>query len=92
MTRVLSGVNEPDEPNRPDPELVIRMTVPEEFAGWSMGELSAHRGWIKGIDVQHGIAVIRGSVPTTQYEGLADTIAAGTRRLGRIDLEVAESN
>jgi hypothetical protein len=60
MTRVLSGVNEPDEPNRPDPELVIRMTVPEEFAGWSMGELSAHRGWIKGIDVQHGIAVIRG--------------------------------
>jgi translation elongation factor EF-G len=91
MGRVLGGVNEPDEPNRPDAELIIRMTVPEEFAGWSMGELNSRRGCIIGMDVQHGNVVIRGSVPTTEYQALADAIAVATKRLGRIEREGAES-
>jgi translation elongation factor EF-G len=55
------------------------MTVPEEFAGWSMGELNSRRGCIIGMDVQHGNVVIRGSVPTTEYEALADAIAVATK-------------
>ena len=88
MGRALSGVNEPDEPNA---ELIIRMTVPEEFAGLSMGELNSRRGCIKGMDVQHGNVVIRGSVPTKEYDALADAISVATKRLGRIEREGSES-
>jgi hypothetical protein len=40
MARVLGGVSEPDEPDRPDPEVDVRMTVPQDFTGWSMPALS----------------------------------------------------
>jgi translation elongation factor EF-G len=91
MARVLAGLHEPDEPNRREPEVVIRMTVPQEFAGSSMAEFSARRGFITGMDVEHGNAVIRGRLPTSEYNALADVIAAGTRHLGRIERDGPEA-
>jgi translation elongation factor EF-G len=63
MARVLSGLNEPDEPNRPDPDVAIRITVPQELAGWSMGEVTARRGIITGMAAEQENAVIRGRLP-----------------------------
>ena len=31
LVRVLSGLNEPDDPNRPDPEIAIRITVAQSL-------------------------------------------------------------
>jgi translation elongation factor EF-G len=85
MPRVLSGVGDPDDSGRHDPELAICITVPEEFAGWSMAELNGRRGYITEIVAERGNALIRGVVPTSQYAVLGDVIAAGTRSLGRIE-------
>ncbi len=85
MVRVLSGINEPDDPNRPDPEIDIRITVAQEFAGWSMGEISARRGFITGIDVEKENTVIRGRLPTSEFKGLADVLAEATQHAGKIE-------
>ena len=85
MVRVLSGLNEPDDPNRPNPEIAIRITVPQEFAGWSMGEIIARRGFITGINGENENAVIQGRLPTSEYRGLADVLAEATQDSGKIE-------
>ena len=82
MARVLSGVSEPIEP---DPELGICITVPEEFAGLSMGELNSRRGGVTGMDVQSGMVLIRGFLLASEYVGLEIAIAAGTQHRGRVE-------
>lgn len=85
MVRVLSGMYESDEPESPDPELAVRIIVPEEFAGWSMQEFSARRGIITNMEVEQGNSVIRGMLPTSEYLALVDVIATMIPRLGRIE-------
>ena len=85
--RVLSGLDEPDDSNRPDPEVAIRITVPQEFAGSSMGEITVRRGFITNTDVVGENAVIRGRVPKSKYAALADAFAAGTQDLARLEQE-----
>jgi hypothetical protein len=84
MARVLSGLSEPDQP---DANFAIRFTVPEEFAGMSMGEVQSRRGCITGMDVQSGIAIIRGSLPASEFQAFQDTIAVATHQRGRVERE-----
>jgi len=87
MARVLSGVGEPSQPE-PDPEVAIRMTIPEEFGGISMGELNSRRGCVLGMDSQPGrVILIRASLPASEYMGLEDTIAEWTQNRGRVEHE-----
>jgi elongation factor G len=67
--------------------LGIRVTVPEEFVGASMGELSARRGYVTSIDVQSGDVSIRATLPASEYNALVEAIAAMTQRRGRIKRE-----
>lgn len=85
MARILDGVSEPRPPNEPDPEVAICITVPEEFAGLSMGELQFRRGGVTGMDAQSGVVLIRASLPASEYEGLENAIAAGTQHRGRVE-------
>ena len=85
--RVLSGLDESDDSNGPDPEVAIRITVPQEFAGWSMGEITVRRGFITDMDAGGENAVIRGRLPKSKYAALADALAAGTRDLARLEQE-----
>jgi translation elongation factor EF-G len=82
MGRVLSNISEPDQP---DAEFTIRITVPEEFAGASMGELQSRGGSINGIDVQSAIVIIRGSLPASEFQAFQDTIAVATQQRGSVE-------
>jgi translation elongation factor EF-G len=82
--QVLGGVDEPDQ--RPDPEVAIRIIVSQEYAGWSMGEMSARRGFIVGMKMDGDDAVIRGRLPESEYAPLAAALAAGTPH-ARLELE-----
>ena len=74
-----------DEPAEPPSELSIHIIVPEEFAGMSMAELNSRRGLITGVDVQTGTALIRASLPASEYSGLEEAINEGTRHRGRVE-------
>lgn len=84
MARVLSGVSEPNQPE-PDPELPIRVIVPEEFAGLAMSELQSRRGCVTGLDVQSGVAFIRGSLPSSEYDAFDTAITVSTQHRGRVE-------
>jgi elongation factor G len=82
MAPVLSNISEPDQPNA---ELAIRMTVPEEFAGAVMGELQSKRGYTTEMDVQWGVVIIRGRMPASEFDGFRATIALATQQRGRVE-------
>ena len=89
MARVPSGVSEPNQPEpEPDPELLIRVIVPEEFAGLSMGELQSRRGCVTGLDVQSGVVFIRGSLPSSEYAAFHTAITVSTQHRGRVEHEL----
>ena len=84
MGRVISNISEPDQP---DAEFAIRFTVPEDFAGVSMGEFQSRRGCITGMEVQSGIVIIRGSLPASEFQAFQATIAVATEQRGRVERE-----
>jgi translation elongation factor EF-G len=53
----------------------------------SMGEFQLRRGCITGMDVQSGNAIIRGSLPASQFQGFQHSIAVATQQRGRVERE-----
>ena len=84
MGRVLSNISEPDQP---DAEFVIRLTVAEEFAGLSMSEFQSRGRYVTGMDVQSGIVIMRGSLPAAEFQAFRDTIAVATQQRGSVERE-----
>lgn len=82
MAPLLSNISEPDQPNA---EVAICMTVPEEFAGAVMGELQSRRGYTAEMEVQSGVVVIRGRMPASEFDGFQATIALATQQGGRVE-------
>jgi len=95
MPPVLGGLEEHRDPG-PDPELTVRITVPEEFTGSAMGLLNSLLGVITGLDVQEGetqagvaprFAVIKGSLPQSEYRTLVEELAQATQARGKVQIE-----
>lgn len=95
MPFVLDGLEEHEDPG-PDPELTIRITVPEEYAGSVMGLLNYRRGVVTGMEVQPGAApnafsqatnsaIIRASLPRSQYGALVEDVVEATLGRGKVD-------
>ena len=61
-----------------DPELRIRVTVPEEFAGFALGQINRHLGLITYVDFQHGCAMIQASLATSKFKSLSHEIVSFT--------------
>lgn len=79
--------NESSGSDEPDSEVSIRMTVPEELAGASMGEFQSRRGSITAMDVRSGVVIIRGAIPASEFRAFQHTIASATQQRGRVDRE-----
>jgi translation elongation factor EF-G len=88
VARMLGEVN---EPSQPDPEVPIRVIVPEEFAGLCMSELQSRRGSISALEVQSGVAFIRGSLPSSEYDALDTAIAVSTQHRGKVEHELEQN-
>lgn len=82
MAQVIN--NDPDELRT---ELHISIKVPEEFAGFAIGEVTARRGQIIALQAEHGESTIRAMLPGSEYDRLAQAITAETLNRGRIKRE-----
>ena len=62
-----------------EPIMDVEVVVPEEFMGDVMGDLSARRGHIQGMDARGGGQVIRAMVPLSEMFGYATTVRSKTQ-------------
>jgi elongation factor G len=62
-----------------EPVMDVEVVVPEEFMGDVMGDLSARRGQIQGMDTRGGGQVIRAMVPLSEMFGYATTVRSKTQ-------------
>jgi elongation factor G len=62
-----------------EPIMDVEVVVPEDFMGDVMGDLSARRGQIQGMDTRGGGQVIRAMVPLSEMFGYATTVRSKTQ-------------
>jgi elongation factor G len=65
-----------------EPIFKIEVTVPEEYMGDVIGDVSSRRGRIEGSDIQSGAAIIRGFVPLSEMFGYATDLRSKTQGRG----------
>jgi elongation factor G len=66
-----------------EPVDTLTITTPEEYVGAVLGDLSARRGHILGIDTDGHFQVIRASVPYRQLSHYSTTLRSLTSGRGR---------
>jgi len=62
-----------------EPMMEVEVVMPEEFMGDVMGDLSARRGQIQGMDSRGSGQVIRAMVPLSEMFGYATTVRSKTQ-------------
>ena len=65
-----------------EPIYSITVTVPEEFMGDVMGDLSSRRGRIQGMDADGRFQIIRAEVPLAELDRYATTLRSMTQGKG----------
>jgi elongation factor G len=65
-----------------EPIFKVEVTVPEEYMGDVIGDLSSRRGRIEGTDMHSGAAAIRGFVPLSEMFGYATDLRSRTQGRG----------
>jgi elongation factor G len=65
-----------------EPIFKIEVTVPEEYMGDVIGDVSARRGRIEGSDIRSGAAIIKGFVPLSEMFGYATDLRSKTQGRG----------
>lgn len=66
-----------------EPIFTATVTVPEEFVGAVMGDLSARRGHILGVDIDGHFQVVRAQVPQKELYHYSTTVRSLTGGRGR---------
>ncbi|TLM80430.1 MAG: elongation factor G [Actinobacteria bacterium] len=62
-----------------EPVMAVEVVTPEDFAGDVMGNLSARRGHIEGMERRGNSQVIRGKVPLSEMFGYATDLRSRTQ-------------
>ena len=71
-----------------EPIMKVEVLVPEEFLGDIVGQLSARRGEIQGMDMRPGNAqAIRAMVPLAEMFGYATELRSATKGRGAFTME-----
>jgi elongation factor G len=70
-----------------EPIYVVKVTVPEEFMGDVMGDLSSRRGKILGMDVQGPFQAIRAQVPLSELYKYSTHLRSLTQGRGGVERE-----
>lgn len=65
----------------------IEITVPEEYMGDMMGDLTSRRGRIEGMEARNGVQVIRGFVPLSEMFGYATALRSRTQGRGNYSMQ-----
>ena len=65
-----------------EPVFKVEVTVPEEYMGDVIGDISGRRGRIEGSEINTGAAVVRGYVPLAEMFGYATDLRSKTQGRG----------
>lgn len=65
-----------------EPIFKIEVTVPEEYMGDVIGDISSRRGRIEGTDMNFGAVAVRGYVPLSEMFGYATDLRSKTQGRG----------
>ncbi|MBR2558977.1 MAG: elongation factor G [Firmicutes bacterium] len=65
-----------------EPIFKVEVTVPDEYMGDVIGDLSSRRGKIEGSDMNNGAVAIRGQVPLAEMFGYATDLRSKTQGRG----------
>ncbi|MGL5084383.1 MAG: elongation factor G [Clostridium sp.] len=65
-----------------EPMMKVEVTVPEEYMGDVMGDISSRRGRIEGMEALSGAQIIRSFVPLSEMFGYATTLRSRTQGRG----------
>jgi elongation factor G len=70
-----------------EPIYVVRVTVPDEFMGDVMGDLSSRRGKILGMEAQGPFQIIRAQVPLAELYKYSTHLRSLTQGRGHVERE-----
>ena len=70
------------KPKLLEPIFKIEVTVPEEYMGDVIGDISSRRGRIEGSDMHSGAVAVRGFVPLSEMFGYATDLRSKTQGRG----------
>ncbi len=70
------------EPVLLEPIFKVEVTVPDEYMGDVIGDISSRRGRIEGSDMNNGAVAIRGYVPLSEMFGYATDLRSKTQGRG----------
>ena len=65
-----------------EPIFKVEVTVPEEYMGDVIGDISSRRGRIEGSDMNNGAVAVRGYVPLSEIFGYATDLRSKTQGRG----------
>ncbi len=65
-----------------EPMMKVEVTVPEEYMGDVMGDISSRRGKIEGMEALSGAQIIRSFVPLSEMFGYSTTLRSRTQGRG----------
>jgi elongation factor G len=65
-----------------EPIFKIEVTIPEEYMGDVIGDISSRRGKIEGTDMHAGAVMVRGMVPLSEMFGYATDLRSMTQGRG----------
>ena len=65
-----------------EPIFKVEVTVPENYMGDIIGDISSKRGKIEGSDINNGAAIVRGFVPLSEIFGYATNLRSKTQGRG----------
>jgi elongation factor G len=72
-----------------EPIMKVEVTVPEDYMGDVMGDLSSRRGRIEGMDARAGGQIIRSKVPLAEMFGYSTTLRSRTQGRGVFSMEIS---
>jgi elongation factor G len=72
-----------------EPMMKLEITVPEEYLGDVMGDVSGRRGRVTGMNMENGIHTIDGIVPLSEMFGYATDLRSKTQGRGNYTMQFA---
>ena len=70
-----------------EPIMKVEVTVPEDYMGDVIGDISSRRGRIEGSDMNLGAVAVRSMVPLSEMFGYATALRSNTQGRGQFSME-----
>ncbi len=75
------------EPVLLEPMMKVEITMPEEYLGDVMGNVSSRRGTVSGIEMRNGVQVVNSFIPLAEMFGYATDLRSRTQGRGNYSMQ-----